>query len=404
MCGFTLITYTECGHQSLSTSPENTRLCEAAELVGLVQGIDCAPAICNLSNDTETLLVANNPIFDYCDDCRAQARATQETERGKLEDVLQPHAHAQEDDLGFYDAVEIKQTKVLRTLVQNQVYHGLSLSETLEAFIAEMPHALAYITNFHLRTLLSRNGAEKYDELFLNAFREASELVLVLEKYIRQRVPNTLFVETFGFARDNAQKATNLLLNFEIVLDCLLHYEPSRPKEHFNDSEARLDYFSRVLWHISTNDGPDIPPPGFYLYEPDFKTPPAKQLKIETVSGWLVRLGHLCGPERLNLSPQKQAGTLNIHKLHFDPAELVGLLFEEPAIYIQAIHVDIPDGENAMRVDVEDEHGNRLFWYETGKSHVIFAFMRNAVRHYLKKPIQQRKKLLLPATGNKNEE
>jgi hypothetical protein len=181
MCGFTLITYTQCGHQSLSTSPENTRLCDAANLVGLTQGLDCASAICNLSNDAETLLAANNTIFDYCDNCRVQARALQDIERGKLEDVLQSQAHVQEDDLGFYDAVKIKQTKDLRTFVQNQVYHGLSLSNTLEAFIAEKPQGLAYITNFHLCTLLSRDGAEKYNELFLNAFREASELVLILE-------------------------------------------------------------------------------------------------------------------------------------------------------------------------------------------------------------------------------
>jgi hypothetical protein len=210
-------------------------------------------------------------------------------------------------------------------------------------------------------------------------------------------------VETFAFVRDNAKKAANLLVNFEVVVDCLLHYEPSRPKELFNGSEARFEYFSRILCRMSTGAGPDDPPADFYLYELDFKMPPAKQPKMEEKDSVVRAYEYAPTDQAIQKNSRKQAGTLNIHNLHFDPAELVGLLFEEPAINIQAVHADIPDGESAMRVDVEDEHGNRLFWDETGKSHVIFAFMKNAVRHYLKKPIQQRKKPSLSANGKKSE-
>jgi hypothetical protein len=271
MCGFTLITYTECGHQVLSTSAENTCLCRRTKLVHLVQGIDCAPAICVPTHDTDTLIFANNTIFGHCDDYCAKACAQKQTERGELDDVLQVHAHAQEEDIGFYNEVEIDQTHDLCNLIQQKLFHGMSLADELDSFLSANSHARAYITNDRLRTLLSREGAEKYSVMYLNAFRQCAEMVPILEAYIQQRVPNEPFVKTFAFLHDKAKKAENSLLIFEVIVDCLLRYEPSRPTEHFNGSKSRLEYFADVFWRLITGAGPDAPPCDLYMYKPDAK-------------------------------------------------------------------------------------------------------------------------------------
>jgi hypothetical protein len=215
------------------------------------------------------LIVANNTIFDHCDDCHAEARAQKQTERGGLDDILQVRAHAEGEDIGFYNEIEINQTDDLCKFIQQKLFHGMSLADGLDSFLSPNSHALAYITNHRLRTLLSREGAEKYNEMHLNAFRQCAEMVPVPEAYIRQRVPNELFVKTFTFSHDKAKKAENLLLHFEVIVDCLLRYEPSRSTEHFNGSEVRWEYFAETFWRLITGAGPDTPPCDFYMYKPD---------------------------------------------------------------------------------------------------------------------------------------
>lgn len=66
-------------------------------------------------------------------------------------------------------------------------------------------------------------------------------------------------------------------------------------------------------------------------------------------------------------------GTLNVHALKFDPESLKGLLGDEPAADIEGEIVGVPEGENGMGVDVEDEQENKLVWDEDEKSGLILA-------------------------------
>lgn len=115
-----------------------------------------------------------------------------------------------------------------------------------------------------------------------------------------------------------------MLLNFQVIVDSLMKFEASRPDEHLNAGEARLEYFIDVLLRLVTGAGPHVAPDGHRLY-------------------------------------------------NVDAEGLQGLLNDEPAKTIEVDIVYIPDGVNKIGVDVEDEQGNKFVWDSYGKSHVIPA-------------------------------
>jgi hypothetical protein len=367
MCGFTYITYSECAHTALSTKPEHTSLCSHARLINLVQGVDCAPADCVPTNDTETRIAANYVIFDHCDDCRAVARAAKPIERGELDDIIQLHAHAKEEDQGFYDEDETVQLRNLAAYLGEKHNIGLAIVEQLKTLTLNMT-ALALIADPELRDLLCAGDVDRH----FTTFKYCSELFPVMGSYIQQRAPNKLFVETFTYLRDKAKKATALLECFQIVVDCLLNHEPSRPEEHFNGSEARLEFFGDMLKHMITGRGLDIPPIAYRFHEDSFKVPEATIQQIEADQD--VQQTRVEEPAKRseNTASRKERGVLNIHQLAFDPESLKGLLDDEPSRNFEAVHVAFPEDGNAMGKDVEDEQGNKLVWRD-GKSHIILA-------------------------------
>lgn len=76
--------------------------------------------------------------------------------------------------------------------------------------------------------------------------------------YVQQKVSNQVFVETFTWVHDQAPKVNAILLNFQIIVDSLMKFEASTPDEHFNVSEARLEYFVDVLLRLVTGAGPRV--------------------------------------------------------------------------------------------------------------------------------------------------
>jgi hypothetical protein len=95
---------------------------------------------------------------------------------------------------------------------------------------------------------------------------------------------------------------------------------------------------------------------------------------------------------------------LNDHSLKFNPRDLVGLLDDEPATDAEGILIKIPEGLNAMGEDMEDDQGNRLFWDEDGKSHVILAPTNPAVTGTSMKSIQQHADSICSAPVRKSPE
>ncbi|KAI4705613.1 hypothetical protein J4E81_000497 [Alternaria sp. BMP 2799] len=367
MCGFTCITYSECAHTALSTKPEHTSLCFNAKEIHLVQGVDCAPANCVPTDDTETRIAAENTIFDYCDDCRAEARASKPIERGEMDDIVQAHAHAKEEDQGSYDEDETEQLKDLATYLDVKHAAGLETIQQLKT-LSSIPTILALITDPELRALLCAPDVEKH----FATFKYCSELFPAMGSYIQQRAPNKLFVETFLFLQDKAKKATALLECFQIVIECLLSYEPSRPEEHFNGSEARLEFFGNMLKCMVTGRDLEVPPIAFHFHENSFVVPEATLQQLEEDQD----VPQACAEKQEKNSERnpsrKERGILNIYHLAFDPESLKGLLDDEPSRNFEAVHVAFPEDENAVGIDVEDEQGNKLVWRD-GKSHIIFA-------------------------------
>jgi hypothetical protein len=268
MCEFTYITYSECAHTALSTKPEHTSLCSHARLINLLQGVDCAPADCVPTDDTETRIAANYVIFDHCDDCRAVARAAKPIKRGELDDIIQLYAHAKEEDQGFYDEDETEQLRNLATYLGEKHIIGLAIVEQLRTLTSNMS-ALALIADPELRDLLCAGDVDRH----FTTFKYCSELFPLLGSYIQQGAPNKVFVETFTYLRDKAKKATALLECFQIVVDCLLNYEPSQPEEHFNGGEARLEFFGDMLKHMITGRGLGIPSIAYDFHEDSLRSP-----------------------------------------------------------------------------------------------------------------------------------
>ncbi|KAI4713892.1 hypothetical protein J4E89_001341 [Alternaria sp. Ai002NY15] len=384
MCGFTCITYSECAHTALSTKPEHTSLCFNAKEIHLIQGVDCAPANCVPTDDTETPIAAENTVFDYCDDCRAEARAAKPIERGEMDDIVQAHAHPNEEDQGSYDEEETEQLQDLATYLDAKHAAGLEVIQQLKA-LPSNPLALSRITDPELRILLCAPDVEKHFAMF----KYCSELFPVMGSYIQQRAPNKLFVEMFVYMRDKAKNATSLLECFQIVIQCLLSYEPSRPEEHFNGSEARLEFFGDMLKCMITDRDLDVPPIAFHLQENSFVVPEATIQQLEEDQD----VPQACTEDEKKNSEikpsRKERGILNIHHLAFDPESLKGLLDDEPSREIEAVHVAFPEDENGMGIDVEDEQGNKLFWKD-GKPHIILAAVeaedKNAVKDTNEQP------------------
>ncbi|KAI4627969.1 hypothetical protein J4E80_002105 [Alternaria sp. BMP 0032] len=383
MCGFTCITYSECAHTALSTKPEHTSLCFNAEEIHLVQGVDCAPANCVPTDDTEIPIAAENTVFDYCDDCRAEARASKPIERGEMDDIVQVRAHAKDEDLGVYDEEETERLRNLATYLEEKHATGLEVTQQLKT-LSSIPTILALIRDPELRALLCAPDVEKH---FTN-FKYCSELFPVMGSYIQQRAPNKLFVETFVYLSDKAKKATALLESFQIVLECVLNYEPSRPEEHFNGSEARLEFFGDMLKCMITDRDLEVPPIAFHFNENSFVVPETtvQQLEADQDVPQVCTEKHEKNSE---MKPsRKERGILNIHHLAFDPESLRGLLDDEPSRNFEAVHVAFPEDENAVGIDVEDEQGNKLVWRD-GKSHIILAVVETGDKNAVKDTDEQ---------------
>ncbi|KAI4676819.1 uncharacterized protein J4E84_009414 [Alternaria hordeiaustralica] len=284
-----------------------------------------------------------------------------------MDDIVQAHAHAKEEDQGSYDEDETEQLKDLATYLDVKHAAGLETIQQLKT-LSSIPTILALITDPELRAFLCAPDVEKH----FATFKYCSELFPVMGSYIQQRAPNKLFVETFLFLQDKAKKATALLECFQIVLECLLNYEPSRPEEHFNGSEARLEFFGDMLKCMITSRDLEVPPIAFHFHENSFVVPEATIQQLEENQD----VPQACTEKQEKNSEKKpsrkERGILNIHHLAFDPESLKGLLDDEPSRNFEAVHVAFPEDENAVGIDVEDEQGNKLVWRD-GKSHIIFA-------------------------------
>lgn len=166
----------------------------------------------------------------------------------------------------------------------------MELDEKVGDFVISNPETLTRITNPQFRTLLSIKGPEKYQSMYLTGFQQCAYMVTVLEMYIQQRVANQVFVDTYKSAHDKARRIASIFSTFEVAADGLINFEASRSEEHWNGSEARLEYFIDVLLRSVTSAGPHVAPAGSYMYYANEKIPEDVRKKIDEEAAFQVRL------------------------------------------------------------------------------------------------------------------
>ncbi|KAI4942147.1 hypothetical protein J4E91_010346 [Alternaria rosae] len=250
-----------------------------------------------------------------------------------MDDIMQAHAHAKDEYLGVYDEDETEQLRNLATYLDEKHAAGLEVLQQLKT-VSSDTSVISLITDSELRVLLCAPDVEKH----FTTFKYCSELFPVMGK-------------TFVYLSDKAKKATAMLECFQIVLDCLLNYELSRPEEHFNGSEARLEFFGNMTSFV-------IPEVTLQQLEADRDVQQARNKNQEKSSE--------------EKPSRNERGMLNIYHLAFNPESLKGLLDDEPSRNFEAVHLAFPEDENAMGIDVEDKQGSRLVWRD-GKSYTILA-------------------------------
>ncbi|KAF2850340.1 hypothetical protein T440DRAFT_468663 [Plenodomus tracheiphilus IPT5] len=304
------------------------------------------------------MIIATQEQVGPCDECRSENVSE---ERGELEEVLQRHAHPQE--VGLYEDNEVNQFEDLVTFLEKRTIDGQKAADEFENFLHHTPDALSLIQDPVFRTTLSRPGPEKYRLFYLDALEQCTNMLPVLAMYIRNRIPNQLFVDTFTFVVNKAKSAAALMDTFQIIVQCVERYVPSDPAQHFNGSEAQLALCVEILSGMIINAGTSHPP-GHYLH-PNFVAAPGmkeyfaavereRQLRINQPVQRLVRPA-VKTPERLNR-----------HKLSVTVQE--GVLDEEPAANIEIVQIPFKEG---AKVDVEDKFGNQLIFHKDGSSTLI---------------------------------
>jgi hypothetical protein len=379
MCGFTLVLHKECGHHYISTTPEHTRLCGWATDRHLQQGVDSAPPPCSFTEEIDTtLIVGTHELFNHCDNCRNEVEIVP---RGEDEGVLQKHAHVKEDAIGVYDEAEDEELKSLRDYIVEREKRGIELQKEFDAYVDTQPGGLSHL---QLSVFFSQLQPAGYQGLYLNKLQACISWFPVLEQLKAQRAPNKLFADTLLWVFSQAERVSLILDRLGDVLDCLRQFEPSKRKERteqssgetdidFNGSEAQLDYMVYFLILQHSGSGEELPNPNFaHFFSPEIRP------SFNTLLTFRIReaVNRFRNNKPIPRSVQKhkryEAGKMNIHNLAFELHK--GLLEEEPASKLEAEHIKIPNVDHTKRIDVEDEHGNRLVWNVDGTtSKLIFT-------------------------------
>ncbi|RYO69022.1 hypothetical protein AA0116_g818 [Alternaria tenuissima] len=380
MCGFTIIHHTVCGHKHVSTTVEHTLLCGWATDRNLQQGIDCAPAPCKFSNDTATCIVATSRLFNHCEDCRAELDIEP---RGEDKGVLQKYAHVKKDAVGLYDQAEYQDLENLRNYLREREKRGLKLQEEFDAYVDTQPGGVPHP---QLRDFFSQLQPAGYHGLYLDKLRACIQWLSVLEQLATQKAPNKLFTDTVLWVFGQAESVSLVLDRLSDVLACLRQFEPSKPKTtpekadqssqkisiELNGSETQIDYLVYLLILQHRGCGLGLTNPDFaHFFNPDFQ-PSFNRLLTFRIreAARQIRIDKPI-PRSIQKHKRYKAGTMNMRNLGYKLYK--GLLADEPASNCKAEHIKIPCVDHAERIDIEDEHGNKLVWDANGTSKLMLA-------------------------------
>jgi hypothetical protein len=347
MCHFTTITYSECGHTQLSTTPEHTLLCYFATDRHLVQGTDHAPAPCVPTDDLELPVIAQNTIIGHCDDCRVTFLEEQDLHRGGLQGVIQLHAHP-DVKYGDYDEMEAREMEELKDHIKERNAQAHVVEDEFETLRALKPDVLVYIKNDSLRAHFAQDGPEKYNDLYRKGFSECEDMLKALQTFVDQNVDYDIFVQTYTWIVEKTKRAFAVLETFQIITNCLLKYNPSRLDNPLCGHGARLDLAVDVMVRILQRKGHDTPPDDREFYKPDFELPAETITQIEeTEAAFQARLVRPMSPSQQSnfrrARGDMRKNALNKNGPSIDSKTLGSLLDGEKANEIDYEHISFPD-------------------------------------------------------------
>ncbi|KAG9193340.1 hypothetical protein G6011_03375 [Alternaria panax] len=324
--------------------------------------------------------MATYELFNHCKECHNELELDP---RGGDEGVIQKYAHVKKDVVGSYDEAEDRELENLGDYLREREKRGLKLQEEFDAYVDTQPGGLPHP---QLRDFFSQLQPAGYHGLYLSKLQACVGWLPVLQQLKAQQAPNRLFADTVLWVSGQAEIVSLVLDRLGDVLDCLCQFEPSRPKRStgqtdqpsekgsidFNGSETQLDYFVYLLILQHRGCGLGLSNPDFaYFFSPDFR--PSFNTLLTFRIREATRQIQIDKPIPRSVQKHKryEVCAMNIRNLGYELD--VALLEDEPASDCKVEHIKIPYVDHAERIDIEDEHGNKLVWDADGTCKLIFA-------------------------------
>jgi hypothetical protein len=252
MCRFTRIYWTQCGHYTLSNTPEHTELCEITRDPDeeIRQGCDKAPAFCHpLPEDLEELgtqyrdsdrIAQTNCPFTLCDLCKQSPDFSSEP-RGAGSMIEKPV-----EQFGEYtDEDKVDLAKWRDLLLSNVTTAEAALRDFGALLANDRETAMTAIQSIRDGTvqsaLLNCDGPER-SLLFQRSYQEAERLLVIIETYILFRMPRKFVNELLEVVQDKLYQADLRLPIFKILIKSISSYNTD-PKAY----EAALNLHADKL-------------------------------------------------------------------------------------------------------------------------------------------------------------
>lgn len=264
MCRFTRLFWTQCGHSTLSNTPEHTQLCDTARDPDeeIRQGFDKAPAFCHpLPEDLEELgttyresdrVAQTNCVFAVCDACKQDPDFSFEP-RGAGSEIEKPVERFEE----YTDEDGMDVAKWRDLLLSDITQAEAAVREFEEMLVNDRENSIAAIQSISnsavRRALLDPEGPERW-AVFRRSHQETERLLVVVESLILMRIPRKCVNDLIEVVQDKIYQAGLRLSIFKVLANSI--------ENHKTDPEAYEAALNAHADKLATRLGaPVVPDP-----------------------------------------------------------------------------------------------------------------------------------------------
>lgn len=121
-----------------------------------------------------------------------------------------------------YDESEAKELEMLRKSVQEVIKQAFEIAQHADEFLTAHPSLVDSAPNEDIRLLLLQHGMAKYDIIFGQALEHCSEWLPMLQVYMDQRVPRTMFADLMRFVNTKTEQADLRSMQLYTIIE---HFE-----------------------------------------------------------------------------------------------------------------------------------------------------------------------------------